>query len=335
MLPFIVFSISLLIGPIFTTETTHAAKPSNPLKSNADIDRETRVRLYQRTLRSYLSSDPYPLIDLEISLDHWKTPVQLIEGMNRAGVALGAVTSAREETIKKALQRYPNRLIPLTTSATEKDWMQTGEGYLSDIKRQLAGGAFGIGKITWRPVPTNKAQARRAGESLRTIIRLATTKKSFLLLDMSPDDDALEMLERHLRASPEAKVIWTQAGRMRNPGALPGYGHGLLRALSMRHTGLLFTLTQDPPTSAGRTDERKNHLYDPGRAFSREWRALLEARVGHFTVGNDSSPATPSKYAAETLHFRRNMLEKISPAARRIIAYKNAWHIITNRHWNP
>ena len=58
--------------------------------------------------------------------------------MNRAGVALGAVTAAREEAIKKAVERYPGRLIPLTTSATPNDWMQglTAGPILSSMKRQ-------------------------------------------------------------------------------------------------------------------------------------------------------------------------------------------------------
>ncbi len=330
----IVFSFSFLIGPCFIAGLADAAKPPNALKSKAKQNREARVELYERTLRKHLASGPYPLIDLEISLDRWKSVALLIEGMNRAGVALGAVTSAREEAIKKAVAQYPGRLIPLTTSAPQNDWMRGGSGYLSGIKRQLEGGAFGIGKITWRPVSSDKAQMTRAGEALGAVMRLAAGKKSFLMLDMPPDDDGLEQLERILRAAPEARIIWTQAGRILNLSALPGYGHGLLRALSLRHAGLLFTLTQDPPASDV-TTPRKNHLYDPGGAFSREWRALLEARVGHFTAGNDSSPATPAAYAGRTLFFRQNILGNISPPAGKLIAYRNAWRLLMNRRWMP
>ena len=255
--------------------------------------------------------------------------------MDRAGVALGAVTSASEEAIEKAVERYPGRLIPLTTSAAEKDWMKDSGAYLSGMKRQLEGGAFGIGKITWRPVSSDKAQMTQAGEALGAIIHLATKTRSFLVLDMPPDDGGLEVLERQLRAAPAARVVWTQAGRALNLNALPGYGHGLLRALSLRHAGLLFTLTQDPPAPADSPPPRKNHLYDPGGAFSREWRALLEARVGHFTAGNDSSATSPAAYAGRTLHFRQNVLANISPPARRLIAYRNAWRLLTNRNWKP
>ncbi len=330
----IVLSFSLLIGAFLTAGIADAAKPPNALKSKAKQNREARVKLYERTLKTHLASDPYPLIDLEISLDRWKSAAGLIEGMNRAGVALGAVTSAREEDIKKAVAQYPGRFIPLTTSASQGDWMRTGSGYLAGIKRQLEGGAFGIGKITWRPVSSDKARMKRAGEALGAMIRLAVGKKSFLMLDMPPDDGGLEQLERLMRAAPEARVVWTQAGRILNPNALPGYGHGLLRALSLRHAGLLFTLTQDPPTSDA-IIPRKNHLYDPGGAFSREWRALLEARVGHFTAGNDSSPANPGTYAGRTLSFRENVLGNISPPARKLIAYRNAWRLLVNRRWKP
>lgn len=294
-----------------------------------------RIKLYKRTLRSHLASDPYPLIDLEISLDRWKSTTLLIEGMNRAGIALGAVTAGSEEAIKKAIAQYPGRLIPLTTSATQKDWAQTGGAYLSSIKRQLEGGAFGIGRLTWRPVFSDKTQKEQIKEALGAIIRLAMERRSLLLFDMPPNDNGLELLERRLRVAPEVKLIWTQAGRILNPNVLPGYGHGLLRALSLRHPYLFFTLTQDPLPSAERPEERKNHLFDPGGALSREWRALLEARVVHFTVGNDSSPANPVIYTRRTLFFRNNVLVRLSPAARKLIAYRNAWRLLTNRNWNP
>ena len=330
----IVFTLSLHIGAFSTAGNADAAKPPNTLKSKAKQNREARVELYERTLKTHLAADPYPLIDLDISLDRWKSAAGLIEGMNRAGVALGAVTAAREEAIKKAVAQYPGRLIPLTTSASQNDWMRTGSGHLAGIKRQLKGGAFGVGKIIWRPVSSDKTRMKRAGEALGAMMRLAIEKRGFLLLDMPPDDGGLEQLERLLRATPEARVVWTQAGRILNPNALPGYGQGLLRALSLRHAGLLFTLTQDPPTS-GATVPRKNHLYDPGGAFSREWRALLEARVRHFTAGNDSSPANPAAYAGRTRFFRENVLGNISPPARKLIAYRNAWRLLMNRRWKP
>ncbi|MDE0340677.1 MAG: hypothetical protein OXI82_00930 [Nitrospinae bacterium] len=331
----IVFTLPFLIGALWTAGIADAAKPPNALKLNAKQNRAAQVERYERTLRRHLASDPWPLIDLEISLDRWKSTAGLIEGMDRAGVALGAVTAASEAAIEKAVAQYPGRLIPLTTSASPNEWMRAGSGYLAGIERQLKRGAFGIGKIAWRPVSSDKAWLKRAGEALGAMIRLAAAKRSFLVLDMPPDDNGLEVLERLLRAAPVARVVWTQAGRALNLNALPGYGHGLLRALSLRHAGLLFTLTQDPPAPADSPGPRKNHLYDPGGAFSREWRALLEARVGHFTAGNDSSPAGPAAYARRTLHFRQNVLANISPPARRLIAYQNAWRLLTNRNLKP
>ena len=119
---FIVFSLSILIALFFISGYSDAAKPPNSLKSKAkqNQSREPRIKLYERTLRKHLASDSYPLIDLEVSLDQWKSAAQLIEGMDRAGVALGAVTSTSEEAIKKAVAQYPGRLIPLTTSAAQK-----------------------------------------------------------------------------------------------------------------------------------------------------------------------------------------------------------------------
>ena len=326
----IVFTLSALIGLFSTGGAVDAAKPLRP---NAVQNRAARVKLYARTLRRRLASDPYPLIDLEVSLDRWKSAAQLIEGMDRAGVVLGAVTAVREETIQKAAERYPGRLIPLTTSATPKDW--TGSGYLPGIRGQLEGNAFGIGKIAWRPSPSDKSRMKRIQEALGAIIHLSVEKRRFLLFDMPPDEDGLEILERQLSATPEARVVWVQAGRILSLYALPGYGHGLLRALSFRHPGLFFTLTQDRPAPSDSPFPRRNHLYDPGGALSPEWRALLESRVGHFTAGQDSSEKSPAIYARRTLFFREHVLANISPPARKRIAYQNAWRLLTNRNWQP
>ena len=100
------FSLALLIGALFATGISDAAKIPNSLKSNAKKNREARVKLYQRTLKNHLASDPFPLIDLEISLDRWKSAAGLIESMDRAGVALVAVTSANGKAIQKAVERF-------------------------------------------------------------------------------------------------------------------------------------------------------------------------------------------------------------------------------------
>ncbi len=336
---FVASLLPALIWPFFMGGCAEEVKSPVAWKAKANEiprSREARVHLYARTLRARLASDPYPLIDTEISLGGWKSAAQLIEEMNRAGVALAAITAASEDAIKKASDRYPGRLIPLTTSSAPESGAQAEGRRLADLKRQLAQGAFGIGKITWRPAPSDQVEAARAGETLGAIIRLAKERRAPLWIEMAPDDAGLGRLERHLREVPEAKIIWTQAGRIPDPDALPGYGHGLLRALSLRHVHLFFTLTQEPPPPTGLLAARTNHLFDPAGALSLEWRALLESRVRHFMVGSGfSSTDNRATYARKTRLFRQNVLAKISPSARGRIAYQNAWRLLMRQDWKP
>lgn len=300
--------------------------------------REERIRAWARTLRAHLASDPYPLIDLEVSLARWRSATRLIEGMNRAGVALAAVTAPDEEAIQKAVRRHPARLIPLTAQAGPEAWARDEARHLASVRRQLARGGFGIGPIAWRPAPAgaDRTQTARTRRALRALIRLAASTRTPLWIQMAPHDAGLGRLERQLRGAPEARVIWTQGGWIPNPAALPGYGHGLFRALSLRHPNLSFTLTQEPPPAAHSPAARKNHLFDPSGALSAEWRALLEARVRHFAVGSALNRATtPAAYARRTRLFRERVLGKIRPPARERVAYQNAWRLLTRRRWRP
>lgn len=322
------------VGSLFAAGCANEAKPAISLKSKAlesPRSREARVALYERTLRARLAGGSDPLIDMEVSLDAWRNPARLIEGMNRAGVALAAVTAGSEEAIRKAASRHPGRLVPLTAPVAPGSREGAASRYFSDVKRQLDEGALGIGRVSWR-----SASSRDAGARLAAILRLSSETGAPLWIAAPTDDDGLGRLERRLRAAPEAKIIWTQAGRIANPGAWPGYGHGLLRALSLRRANLFFTLTQEPPPPRSETPgARKNHLFDSDGAFSPEWRALLEARVSHFMVGSGSGASDPAAYAKRTLLFRKGILARISRSARRRIAFQNAWRLLTNRSWKP
>ena len=329
----IALAAPLLIGALLAAAGANEAKPPAPPQSKAPegpTSREARIRLYERTLRGRLAGGALPLIDMEAALDAWRSPARLINGMNRAGVALAAVSARSGEAIRKAAARHPARLIPLTASGVLKGRADAA-GQTAGLGRQLGGGAFGIGRIAWRAAASGDAGA---GEALAGVLRLASEAGAPAWVAQPEDDAALARLERLLRAAPGAGIVWTRAGRVENPDAWPGYGHGLLRALSLRYAGLFFTLAQEPPPAPGETPAaRKNHLFDPGGALALEWRALLEARAGHLMVG--SGAGGPAEYAGRALLFRQKILSKLSRAAAARIAWRNAWRLLTRRAWKP
>jgi len=276
------------------------------------------VALYERTLRAFLEAGWLPLIDVGVSLARWPDPSRLVEGMDRAGVALAAVTAPAEAAILEAARRHPARLIPLTSAP--------GEGSPASLRRQIEAGAFGIG------VPFGPAKEER--EALEALLRLAEERRVPLVLRMEPEDGALGRLERQMRSLPGAPVVWAEAGLTPRPEGHPGYGHALLRALSLRHPNLFFTLTQAPPAEPSPAPRaRRVHLYDPGGGLSHEWRALLDARNRHFLAGSSPEADTPAFYAGRMEGFRKRVLDALSPASRHRLAYQNAWRLLTGEEW--
>lgn len=302
---------------------------------HAPRTRAERIALYAETVRAYQKAGWLPVIDLEADLAAWKNPALLVEAMNRQGVALAAVTADKESAIHRAVELFPNRLVPLTTEAGEKRWAYATHLYLDDQRRQLGAGAFGIGDVAFEAARRHSdTQLRVAREALEALLRLAVEKKAPVLIRMAPEDAVFGVLERQLRTLPQARVVLTQAGLLPDPAWMPGYGQALLRAMSLRHPELFFTLTLNPPPPYSPVPRvRHNLLYDPGGSFSPEWGALLESRVSRFMMGSGPASADGKAYVAWTKAFREHVLGALSPSVREAIAYQNAWRLLTGEPW--
>ncbi|MEK6710042.1 MAG: hypothetical protein AABZ64_05640, partial [Nitrospinota bacterium] len=176
-------------------------------------------------------------------------------------------------------------------------------------------------------------EGQRRREALGALFRLAGAKRAPLILDMPPEDGDVGQLERLAAAHPAVQAVWTGAGHLPRQEMNPGYGHALLRALSLRHANLAFGLTTLPPPEPSPVIRpRRNLLYDPGGRFSPEWQALLDARVDHFLTGS-SAGENSADYARRLQAYRRLVLDALTPASRERVAYQNAWRLLTGREW--
>ncbi len=303
---------------------------------------------YQRTLRAFLQKEKLPLIDLEVTLSPETDLSGLIAEMDNGGVALAAVTGPSEKIIREAVRAHPARLIPLTTEGRDASWAEPGGPFLAGLRRQIGEGAYGIGKLTLlafeegdqktggglAAVRKEKVALPLNGGAFEQVLRLAGEKKAAVWIGMEPDDERVGQLEKLLRAHPAVPVIWTGAGRIRRLDRMPGYGPGLLRAMTLRHPNLFFTLTQG--TRTGRrllTRAREYLLYETKGVFSAEWRSFVEARIGHFGTGSGIGGQAPPVYRERIRRFRRRILARLSPQAAPRIAYRNAWRLLTGEAW--
>lgn len=312
--------------------------------AKAPATREGRNALYQKTVQAFLDAGHLPIIDMDVFLSPATDVAGLIEAMDLAGVALAAVSAHEKETIARAARRYPARVIPLTTAPRGISWSAPGSDHLASTRRELEAGAYGIGRVFLDLTPGKITNGKKKDTRADTIkrqkavfeafLRLSAEKEVPLWLDMEPEDNGLGWLERQFRAYVGASLIWIRAGYLPNPGKLPGYGHGLIRAITLRRPNLYFLLTQRPPQPKTIFPQpRENLLFDPGEGFSPEWRSLLESRISHFHTGSSMKYSNPGIYFGQIRDFRGRILEHLTPPTRQRLAFKNAWTRLTGSNW--
>ncbi|MBT3434285.1 MAG: hypothetical protein HOJ95_16400 [Nitrospinaceae bacterium] len=340
----LIFVLVLFTGSALLAGCGPAPRPISLTPASTPATREGRNALYRKTVQAFLKGGHLPIIDMDILLAPKTDLAGLIETMDLSGVALAAVSAHEKETISRAVQRYPARIIPLTTSPRGISWSAPGSGHLASTRQELEAGAYGIGRVFLNLAPgkildgeqkdprANKITRQKA--AFEALLRLSAEKKAPLWLNMEPEDNGLGWLERQFRAYVGASVIWNRAGYLPNSGKLPGYGHGLIRAITLRRPNLYFILTQRPPQlKTIFSQPRENLLIDPGEGFSPEWRSLLESRISHFHTGSSIKYSTPEIYSARIQSYRRRILEHLTPPTRQRLAFKNAWTRLTGSNW--
>jgi len=343
-LSLIVPTLTLFGWVLFGAGCARESGPVRLIPSKQPKTRVGRIALYRKTVKAFLKAGRLPIIDMDVMLSN-RTPItRLIKEMDRADVALAMVTSPETDRIQNAVQRHPTRLIPLTASPRGFEWAAPGGAFLKSARAQIESGSIGIGRVRLDLDPKNflKGGKKRARKKtikmqkagLEALFRLSAETKTPLWLEMEPEDHGAGWLERQLRAHPKASVLWNRAGLLPTSAKLPGYGHGLLRALTLRRPNLFLILTMRPPLRQRIfSSPRMNLLFDPGGEFSPEWRTLVEARIAHFHTGSSMEPSEQGSYLSRVQKYRERILDAITLAARRRIAYRNAWRFIAHAEW--
>tara|TARA_Y100000814_G_scaffold292738_1_gene272080 strand:- start:264 stop:1274 length:1011 start_codon:yes stop_codon:yes gene_type:complete len=328
---FIVINITLLISAIscsFLLEKKRTPKERG-ITDKKRTEQNSFFRYLQK-IENYKKSGKLPIIDVEVSLSQWPNIQELINEMDKGGVALAGITSPKINEIRKAVNRFPERFFPLTQESSEKDWEVEKSLFTDSIRKQINSGAFGIGKIKFHNKKVSLLKKTKEN-TLRNIVFFASKMKVPTIISFDPNNQSLDLIEKNLQKKPETKIIWTQIGNIEKPYYLPSYGHGLIRALTIRHPNLLFTITtKDYDLFENKFILRKNHLYDSYDYFSIDWRNLIEAKISHFMFGVKYKK-NKMNYSERVNKFRRNILSNFSYNTRHRIAYKNALKIFLKR----
>ena len=249
-------------------------------------------------------------------------------GQGRSCISWNYISKKNE--IRKITNRFPERFFPLTQESSENDWRKNKGSFIDSIARQINSGALGIGKINFDD-KKNVSLKKTEADTLKNIVNFTSKMKVPAIISFHPNNQFLDSIEKNLQKKPETRIIWSQIGSIEKPHYLPSYGHGLIRALTIRHPNLLFTITtKGQNLYENNFASRKNHLFDSYDYFSRDWKNLIEAKISHFMFGV-SYKINKMNYSEKVNKFRRNILHNFSYNTQHRIAYKNAIKIFFKR----
>jgi hypothetical protein len=122
---------------------------------------------------------------------------------------------------------------------------------------------------------------------------------------------------------------------IRYPDRARKYSPEYVRSLIERFPGLHFDLAVPPPQFIYRpSGARDSTLFEPSGFIAPRWLELLETYPERFLSSSDYRPAVEQFYTRYVSNVQRKLiLEALSERSRHLVAYGNAWRLITGKRW--
>jgi len=334
--------------------TLAAASLCLPRASGAFADgspsRQESIAAWRRRVQSILDQRRLPIIDLQATYVANRTNLpRMIGYMEEVDVAQIAFAPAFQPNgqVSVDLHRsYPEHFIPTTNSGEFPRWWNDPLAFLAGVRKDLETGMyFFMGEHEFRHYPS--PEQVEAGQFHRDITVPLDGPAGHALFQLSQDfsvgfqihydieDPLLAPLESVLARYPKALVIWCHLAMIRYPDRTQKYTPDYIRSLIERFPGLHFDLAVPPPHSVYRpSGVRDSTLFDSNGRIVDGWLALLEKYPERFLSASDYRPPVEEKYVPYVLYVQRKLiLDVLSERARHLVAYGNAWRIITGEPW--
>lgn len=316
--------------------------------TNSSASRQAAIAGWRRRIQSILERQRLPIIDIEATYVAGKTNIaQIVDKMNELDVAQIAFAPAFAATGQPALdlhREYPEYFIPTTNSGEFPRWWSDPLAFLSGVRGDLRTGSyFLMGEHEFRHYPSPEQVA--TGQSFRDISIPLDGPAGQALFQLSEDtgvafqlhyeieDRLMPALESMLTRYPKAKVIWCHLAMIRYPDRATTYSPDYVGSLIERFPGLHSDLAVPDPRHVYRpSGKRDSTLFTDGR-LDEKWQALLEKYPERFLAASDYRPPVEQYYKNNILRQRTLILDALSERARHMIAYGNAWRLITGGPW--
>jgi len=324
----------------------------NAFNDSVERSRKEKIEGYRCTLRSMKNPGQLPIIDVE---HHWGTDKgvlafsvnNLISRMDRNGVALtwlGVNESMGNESSINESQQFPERLVPTIMHGDGPRWHARDQSLLSEIDSEVRTGKyFAMGEFEARHYisSTNNRDIHTPVNSnnFEVIFKAAADTGIPFLLHHEAEDKLLPELEQMLVKYPDAKVIWCHVGRNRNPATWTSFPtpEGV-RGFLAKYPNLYFDILQSgrmskfPPRNLFGGVYDSVMYYQDGDAdkLRSEWLKLFNESPNRFAIGSDINSGRWSQYDEKFERFRKAILSNLSPNSAELIAYLNAWRLMTS-----
>ncbi len=311
--------------------------------------RQEAIAAWRRRVRSILDRGRLPIIDLQATYVEGLTNVpRMIENMNGLDVAQIAFAPANAQTGAPSLdlhRKYPEYFIPTTNSGEFPRWWRDPLAFLAVARKDVDSGMYlFMGEHEFRHYPSpEQVQARQtdrditidiAGSAGQALFALSAQFGVAFQIHYEIEDRLLAPLELMLDRYPKARVIWCHLAMIRYPERAKRYNSGYVSGLIERFPGLHFDLAVPPPDSIySPSGARHSTLYSNGQ-LDDDWKRLIEKYPERFLSSSDYRPPVADEYPSQITRQRKLILEALSDPARHLVAYGNAWRLITGMPWS-
>jgi len=321
-----------------------------PTKSAAVLSRADRMALWRKRIQSILVQGTLPIIDTEATYGSEIPADAMAQQMELDGVALVCFAPQFNNPQRgsrfslEIADKHPGHFVPTTCEGTTDYWFRQEGPFLEATQREARSGNFFLmGELEFRHYPSPaQYKAKKLWRDItipidgawgHAIFQLSSETKLAFQIHYEPEDELLPILEKMLKAYPEATVIWCHAGQVRYPNRQSVYGPNYLARSLSQYPNLFCDLAlADPGSRYPGSSFIHNTVQLSDGSPRPEWKKLLETYSDRFTIGTDIAPDRYADFPRKVLQARK-LLASLSEETAACIAFQNAWRLLTRLKW--
>jgi hypothetical protein len=340
------------VGALVSIAAFSCATPSTVGRSMAT--REQSITAWRERIGSILAKGWVPIIDTEVTYNANYDLDFLMKNMDSLGVAQICPAPFAGMGSRASLDlhsRYPQYFIPTTADGSSPHWYHDPDNFVARLRGELATRHYflmGEFEIRHYPSPLQYMAGRMDRDvtvpidspPVHKLFRLAIETGIAFQIHYEIEDVLLPPLEAMLSRYPEAKVIWCHLGQVRYRERAFHYSSEYVRGLLARFPNLYFDLgLPGPPHVHPATGQRDQMIYvlngllPWGGHLDSDWQKLLEDFPERFLAATDIGPDRYHGFPNQIMRLRYLVLNQLSERARHLIAYQNAWRLLTGEVW--